>query len=95
MATKRNRLIELRDARGWRQKDVAEKLGITESYYGMIEAGVRTPNLRLGLRIASLFGVSPNELFFDHETNKLLVEDDESVAKDEQAAALEPTGTDQ
>lgn len=69
MPEKRALLIKIRDDRGWRQKDVAEKLGITESYYGMIEAGVRNPSLKVGLKIARLFGVPIAELFFTLEAN--------------------------
>lgn len=69
---KRIRLIELRKERGWRQKDVAEKVGITVSYYGMIEAGVRTPSLMLGFKIADVYGVSPSEIFYTQKTNKVL-----------------------
>lgn len=82
MATRRTRLVKLRDDRGWRQKDVAERLGITESYYGMIEAGVRNPSLKIGLGIARLFGVPVAELFFASEANGKL---DEHI--DEQATA--------
>lgn len=72
MQIKRTKLIELRNAKGWKQKEVAEMLGITDSYYGMIENGLRNPTIKLGLRIAGVFGVSIEEIFFDLETNKML-----------------------
>lgn len=68
---RRNRLIELRVERGWRQKDVAERLGVTTSAYGMIEQGVRTPRLPLALQIEELFGVPLGELFFEEEPNEV------------------------
>jgi len=61
---KRKRLIDLRISRGWTQRQVAERLGVTDTYYGMIESGIRTPRLVLGLRIADIFGVRPDEIFF-------------------------------
>ena len=77
---RRNTLIALRRQRNWLQKDVVENLRrkfgikITVSYYGMIEQGVRTPNLELAIAIAELFGQSVREVFFDKENNKLLSE---------------------
>lgn len=41
----RKKLKELRIKNNLLQKDVAEVIGITPSYYGMIEQGVRTPTL--------------------------------------------------
>ena len=54
---RREKLIELRVQKGWLQEDVAKKLGITTSFYGMIEQGVRTPRIPLALAMEELFGV--------------------------------------
>lgn len=81
LADRRTRLIALRESQGWRQKDVAQRLGITESYYGMIEAGVRTPNLKLGLKLAGLFGVSPDVIFCASEPNSSLGRGEQAAAK--------------
>lgn len=67
---KRLRLRRLRKQRGWKQEDVAGILGISESYYGMIETGARTPNLVLGHRIARLFNTTVDELFFSEDVEK-------------------------
>lgn len=75
---RRDKLVQLRTSRGWFQKDVVGKLDgvygirITESYYGMIEQGVRTPKLELALAIANLFDTTPGEVFFDQKPNKML-----------------------
>ena len=58
------RLILLRTSRGLRQQDVASRVGITASYYGMIEQGVRTPQLRIAYRLANFFNTSIEEIFF-------------------------------
>lgn len=57
-------LILLRASRGLRQQDVASRVGITTSYYGMIEQGVRTPQLRIAYRLANFFNTSIEEIFF-------------------------------
>ncbi|MGR6896961.1 helix-turn-helix transcriptional regulator [Rummeliibacillus sp. BSL5] len=71
---RRNTLVDYRKKNGWLQKDVVEKLSkefnitITESYYGMIEQGVRTPSLKVALAISSLFNVEPTKFFLINKT---------------------------
>lgn len=78
MKKRRTELIKLRNDKGWYQKDVVDHLydsynvSISESYYGMIEQGVRTPALNIALAISSLFEVDPNEIFFENNPNKML-----------------------
>jgi len=50
---------------GFKPKDMAEKLGISASYYYKIEAGTRNPTLDLAERIKYLIGGSMDELFLD------------------------------
>ncbi|WP_431030080.1 helix-turn-helix transcriptional regulator [Lysinibacillus sp. LZ02] len=74
MKNKRDFLINLRKTEGLLQKEVVEKLSseygvtITESYYGMIEQGVRTPSLNVALAISDLFKIAPSEIFLDSNT---------------------------
>lgn len=78
MKKRRTELIKLRNEKGWYQKDVVDHLydsynvSISESYYGMIEQGVRTPALNIALAISSLFEVDPNEIFFENNPNEML-----------------------
>lgn len=71
---RRTKLIECRKNNGWLQKDVVKQLSerfninISESYYGMIEQGVRTPSLHIALAIAQLFDAEPSEIFLDNNT---------------------------
>ncbi|PRX40899.1 helix-turn-helix protein [Planifilum fimeticola] len=53
---------------------LCEKFGIniTISYYGMIEQGVRTPNLELALAIADLFEKPVRKIFFEQINNEML-----------------------
>ncbi|MCT2347145.1 helix-turn-helix domain-containing protein [Niallia taxi] len=70
MVRKREKLINLRKEKEMVQKEVVSLLkkthgiDITESYYGMIELGVRTPSLTIALAISELFQTNPNEIFF-------------------------------
>jgi len=61
-----NKLIELRSQKGWTQKEVAKKIGISRQYYGFIETGQRQkrPNLFLAKKIAEIFETSVDEIFF-------------------------------
>lgn len=54
------------------QQQIAEILGITRSFYGMIETGDRNPTLDLAKRIAELFQVDIEEIFFTNENNATL-----------------------
>lgn len=76
----------MRKQRGWKQKDVVEELyrvfgvKISVSYYGMIEQGVRTPNLELALAIAKLFEEDAEALFLNTENNKVLGDNKKTTA---------------
>ncbi|GKX29599.1 hypothetical protein SH1V18_20790 [Vallitalea longa] len=47
------------------QRSVADSLGITTSYYGMIELGTRNPSLDVAMDIANYYNTSIEELFFE------------------------------
>lgn len=63
-----NKLRELRLNKRLNQQNIAECLGITTSYYGMIENGVRTPNLILAYEIAKYFNTTIENIFFSLKT---------------------------
>jgi len=50
--------------RRWTQKQAAQALGISRSFYSMIETSQRNPNLRLARRISDLFHLDLETLFF-------------------------------
>lgn len=60
-----NKLKELRAQNNLTQKAVARAVGITTSYYGMIELGVRKPSLTLAMDLAEFFNTSVEEIFYD------------------------------
>jgi putative transcriptional regulator len=61
---KRLLLTELRKADGT-QQDVADKLGISRAYLGMIEVGARNPTVKLMAKIEKYFAIPANKLFPD------------------------------
>ena len=50
-----NRLRELRDARGWSQGELAERLDVSRQTVNALETGKNDPSLPLAFRIARLF----------------------------------------
>lgn len=60
----RDWMKEKRIERGLTQKQVAEKLGITESYYSFIEAGTRQKRLDIAfaMQLASLFDLQLDKI---------------------------------
>ena len=60
---KRELLIKKRKAKKLTQKEVAEEVDITGSYYSMIESGLRTPSYKTMKKIADFFNVKPDYIF--------------------------------
>jgi transcriptional regulator with XRE-family HTH domain len=56
------KLIELRNERGLRQKDVADALAIAQPTYSLYEAGKRETSFSMLIRIACYFGVTTDYL---------------------------------
>lgn len=62
-----NRLRELRDANGWSQGELAERLDVSRQTINALETGKYDPSLPLAFRIARLFERRIEEIFFpDH-----------------------------
>ena len=55
-------LLELRNERGLRQKDVADSLAIAQPTYALYEAGERKPSVSILIRMAYYFGVTTDYL---------------------------------
>lgn len=66
----RDYLVELRDKKGLTQRDVSSKLGISESYYNMIEHGARQKDMSIVLlyELSLIFKISLKSLV-DKELN--------------------------
>jgi len=53
---------KLRLEKGYTQKELADKLGISESAVSLIENGKRKLKLETAIKLAEIFGVSLDEL---------------------------------
>lgn len=60
----RNRLKVLRAERNWSQADLAEKLDVSRQSVNAIETGKYDPSLPLAFKIADLFGLAIESIFF-------------------------------
>ncbi|MCH5340811.1 MAG: helix-turn-helix transcriptional regulator [Acetatifactor sp.] len=65
----KNRLEELRKARGIRQEELAAVLEVSRQTIGSLENGRYNPSILLAFKIARYFGMSIEEIFiFEEET---------------------------
>lgn len=60
----KNRLKVLRAERDWTQADLAEQLDVSRQTVNAIETGKFDPALPLAFKIAGLFSMSIEEIFF-------------------------------
>ena len=58
-----NRLRELREARGWSQGELAERLEVSRQTVNALETGKYDPSLPLAFRIARLFDARIEDIF--------------------------------
>ena len=63
----KNRLEELRRARGIRQEELAEALEVSRQTIGSLENGRYNPSILLAFKIARLFNLSVEEIFLYEE----------------------------
>lgn len=59
----KNRLKVLRAERGWSQADLATRLEVSRQSVNAIETGKYDPSLPLAFRIASIFGLTIEQIF--------------------------------
>ena len=70
MATFADRLRELRQKKGLRQKDLAYSIGLSESAYGYYEQGRREPSQEALVKLAEILGTSVDYLLTGDEYGK-------------------------
>jgi len=64
----KNRIEEIRSARGIRQEDLAKALGVSRQTISSLENGRYNPSIYLAHKIAKFFGLTIEEVFiFDEE----------------------------
>lgn len=79
-------MIELRKAKGWSQKELAEALGVHMTHVARLETGVYRPSIELVQQLMALFHVTADELILASKTRSQRDIDLESV--NEQVRAL-------
>ena len=63
MAKIKNRVKELRTARGWTQQELGDAVGVSRQSINSIERDRYVPSLELALTFGRVFGVSMDEIF--------------------------------
>ena len=63
----KNRLEELRKARGIRQEELADALGVSRQTIGSLENGRYNPSILLAFRLARYFEMSIEDIFIYEE----------------------------
>jgi putative transcriptional regulator len=63
----KNRIADLRSERSWTQADVAVKVGVSRQTINAIETGKFDPSLPVAFRLARVFDLRIDELFFDEQ----------------------------
>ena len=63
----KNRLEELRKARGIKQEELAQILEVSRQTIGSLENGRYNPSILLAFKIARFFGLSIEEIFLYEE----------------------------
>ena len=64
----KNRVKELREARGWSQQHLAALLGVSRQTVISIEHGKYDPSLPLAFAIASVFALRIEDIFVPHRS---------------------------
>lgn len=63
----KNRLEELRRARGIRQEELAAALGVSRQTIGSLENGRYNPSIQLAFKLARFFDLHIEDIFFYEE----------------------------
>jgi putative transcriptional regulator len=63
MAKIRNRVKELRTARGWTQQELADAVGVSRQSINSIERDRYVPSLELALTFGRVFAISTDDIF--------------------------------
>ncbi len=67
----KNKVRELREAKGLTQKELGQKVGVSRQAVNAIETGKFDPSIWLAYDLATYFGLSIEELFdFEGSTRK-------------------------
>lgn len=67
----KNRLEEIRKARGLRQEELARALSVSRQTISSLEKGRYNPSILLAFKIARYFGLTIEEIFIYEEEEEL------------------------
>jgi putative transcriptional regulator len=65
-----SKLVELRKKSGLTQKEVSERIGVSESSYSQYETGDKLPRDDVKVAISKLFNRSVQFIFFSNDTRE-------------------------
>ena len=63
----KNRIEEIRKARGIRQEELAKMLGVSRQTVSSLETGRYNPSISLAFKVARCFGLTIEEVFIYEE----------------------------
>lgn len=69
MAFKEN-LVYQRTKAGLSQKELADKLFVTQQMVGALETGLKAPSVTMLMRLAEVFGCTVNDLVYENNNDK-------------------------
>ena len=69
MAFKEN-LVYQRTKAGLSQKELADKLFVTQQMVGVLETGLKAPSVNMLMRLAEVFGCTVNDLVYEKNIKK-------------------------
>ncbi len=64
---KLEKLIELRNKKGYSQQQMAHKLGISQTHYCLLEIGQKKLYYDTAKKIAKIFKLKPDDIFYPIE----------------------------
>lgn len=83
-----NKITELRKAKGWTQKDIAEKLNVSISAVSKWERGLNYPDLSLMEPLAEILGITVSELLgVENEPTEQIIKNITEISVSEKDAS--------
>ena len=56
------RILQLRTEQGWSQEELADQADLHRTYISGLERGVKNPTIKVILKLAKAFSISPSEM---------------------------------
>jgi putative transcriptional regulator len=62
---KENKLKKLRESKNFTYQQMADKLKISKAFYWQLERNKRRLSYDLAIKIAAIFGLKPDDIFYE------------------------------